>query len=274
MPELPEVETVCRDLRDVIVGERITHVDVYGARSIRSHASADEFTRALVEATPVAVTRRAKFIVIALDTDATLIVHLGMSGQLLWCAQGAPHPKHTHVAVQFANGSALLFVDPRTFGQMVVVSDGGAARFANYGVEPLDPTFDVRALESQLATRSMRMKTLLMDQRVVVGIGNIYSDEILHASRLRWDRRAQTLDAADVERLHGAIVDVLNRAIRARGSSLRDAQYVDLSGRTGNFAEQHAVYDRAGEPCPRCRTPIERVRTAGRSTFFCPACAQ
>ena len=269
MPELPEVETVRRDLASSVVGARVEGVTVTGARSIRRQRPG-EFAAALTGASFERVGRWGKYLLIGLDSGQVLVAHLRMSGQLLIAPPGdAALKRHTHVRVRFSDGRELRFVDPRTFGELFVTS-AELPELSTLGVDALG--IDLGTLTALLRARRARLKPLLLDQRATAGIGNIYSDEILWAARLRWYRRADKLRPVEVGRLHDAMTTVLNDAITLRGSSLGDEQYVDLAGRPGGYQARHAVYAREGMPCPRCGRPIERTVVAQRSHFWCRAC--
>jgi len=277
MPELPEVEVVRRGLERGIVGRTVRDVEATGARSIRRHPSAAAFRAPLLGRTVRAVDRRGKYLLIRLDDDAVLVAHLRMSGQLLLAADASvERAKHTHVVLTFEDGGQLRFVDPRTFGELFVSAtrtrDGEVIELARLGPEPLDPTTTVEVLGSRLTPRRTRLKTALLDQHVIAGLGNIYSDEIAFRAGLRHDHRTDALTPAEVAALHAAMVEVLGEAVRRGGSSLADGQYVDVDGRAGTYQSEHAVFARAGQPCPRCGRTIERVRFAGRSTHLCPGC--
>lgn len=271
MPELPEVETIRRDLDRELSGQRIVRVVARGRRSLRRHADPGEFVTALLGATVDSVSRRGKYLILALDRPAGVVVHLGMSGQLLLAAAADPEPPHTHVLLGFESGRELRFVDPRTFGEMFVT---GADRpeLAHLGPDPLADVPSGAALARRLHARRTKLKALLMDQDFLAGIGNLYSDEILFAARLRYDRGSDTLTSVEVGRLHRAIGRILAAAIEARGSSLADEQYRDVFGAIGGYQPYHAVYGREGEACVRCGRTIVRIKTGGRSTFLCPRC--
>jgi formamidopyrimidine-DNA glycosylase len=277
MPELPEVEVIRRDLEREVVGKKIKTIDVNRLRSIRRHKTSKEFAAALQGAKIRAVTRRGKYLVMRLDGDRALVVHLGMSGQLLRAKSARTAlPKHTHVVLTFTEGGQLRFVDPRTFGEMFVTTLGEledqVTELAHLGVDPLEHAMSWETFGRTIIQRRVKLKTLLMDQKFVAGIGNIYSDEILWNAGLRWDRTSDTLSDQEIRRLSRAIVETLQEAVKYRGSSLADEQYVDLFGEKGGFQEHHNVYDREGKLCPRCRHPVVRMRYSNRSTFFCAAC--
>ncbi len=297
MPELPEVETLRQDLAKEVVGRKIKAVSVANGRSVRRHPSAKHF-RALLEGRSIkGVGRLGKYLALSLDDGSTLVVHLGMSGQLLRVKSAKePKPKHTHVVITFTQGGELRYVDPRTFGEMFVSSARNGEKpassssvngtppsatvpirqavpeLAHLGFDPVEDVMSWERFALMLRSRHGGIKALLMDQQFAAGIGNLYSDEILFASGLRYDRMSDSLSATEARRLYRAMVETLAEAIKHRGSSLADEQYRDLFGEVGDYQGQHQVYDREGQPCRRCRNPIVRVKTGGRSTFYCEHC--
>jgi formamidopyrimidine-DNA glycosylase len=292
MPELPEVETLRQDLAKEVTGRRIKAVAVGNGRSVRRHPSAKQF-RSLLEGRSIkSVGRLGKYLLLTLDNASTLVVHLGMSGQLLRVKSlKEPKPKHTHVVITFTQGGELRYVDPRTFGEMFVSvplakadgaagatsSTNGSARrsipeLSHLGFDPIEDMMSWERFAVRLRSHKAGLKALLMDQQFTAGIGNLYSDEILFAAGLRYDRQADSLTATEVRRLYRAMVETLAEAIKHRGSTLADEQYRDLFGEVGDYQGQHQVYDREGQPCRRCRNSIVRVRVGGRSTFFCEHC--
>ena len=269
MPELPEVETTRRALEARLAGARVRTVELR-RRDLRRPVRAD-LPRLLAGRRLLGFGRRGKYLILGLDGPHDLLVHLGMSGRLLLDA-GDDHP-HAHLVLRMEDGRFLGLVDPRRFGLLEAVPAGAALShplLAELGPEPLDPGFDARVLRRAFAGRSAPVKNLLLDQRVVAGLGNIYACEALFEARIHPLHPAGRLDARACGRLARAIRAVLERAIEAGGSTLRD--YVAADGRLGNFQNAFRVYDRAGAPCPRCRTGVARVVLAGRSTFFCPRC--
>jgi formamidopyrimidine-DNA glycosylase len=271
MPELPEVETVVCDLRLLLVGKRIAGVRA-GRRRLRG-AWSRAWNRHLVGCRIAEVGRRGKWIIIGMDCGSLLVLHLGMTGQLQVFRSPDAVQDHTHLLFSLDRGEEQLrFRDVRRFGSAALLADSEAwDQFlvrSKLGPEPFDlqPTY----WDQALSKTSRNLKAVLLDQRVVAGVGNIYADESLFAARLDPRRLGRKVDAVERARLRKAIVAVLNRAIRARGSSIRD--YVDGSGRRGEYQEEFYVYGRAGEPCRRCKTPVERIRLAGRSTHYCPKC--
>ncbi len=276
MPELPEVETIRRDLEREIVGRRIRSVDVTGLRSIRRHKGPEEFVSRLEGRKVASVLRRGKYLLIKLNGGDVLVAHLGMSGQLLRSDPQQPLEKHTHVVIAFTQGAQLRFVDPRTFGELFVSAPDEIAEalpeLAHLGFDPLDEVMSWPRFADLLRARKSKLKPLLLDQRFIAGIGNLYGDEILFEAGLRHDRSSETLTDQEVRRLYRAMIETLQDAIKHRGSSLADEQYRDLFGAVGDFQGRHKVYDREGQPCRRCRSPITRIKASGRSTFFCPHC--
>jgi formamidopyrimidine-DNA glycosylase len=278
VPELPEVETVRRGLIAFIVGRRIERVEVGRERTVR-RTSREALIDGLTGATIMSISRRGKYIICSLDTGDALMIHLRMSGRVLVSRAGAPRPNHTHVVLHLAGDppEEVWFIDPRTFGEMVVFDPERTAvevpELAKMGVDPIADGLSVAELSAILRPRARQLKPLLLDQHVIAGIGNIYCDEILHRARLRPDRLANSLKPADVRRLHEAIHSILESAILAGGSTLSDTQYVDVMGDGGSFQLDHRVYDRAGQRCLTCgKATIVRVVSAGRSTCFCPRC--
>jgi formamidopyrimidine-DNA glycosylase len=268
VPELPEVEVVRRGLTAEVTGREVTSVEVTGARTVRRQPP-DGLAQRLRGATLGPAGRIGKFLLVPLDDGAdTLVIHLRMSGQLLLTRPEWPLARHTHAVLGLSDGRELRFVDPRTFGELFVAPSPVVA-LAHLGPDPLSRQWSVAVLGRALAGRTARLKPLLMDQRFVAGIGNIYSDEALFEARLRFDRPAGSLTGEEVSRLHRAVRATLRAAVAHRGSSLRDAQYVDLFGAPGDYQTRHRVYGREGEPCPRCGGPIRRRSLGGRSTFWC-----
>ena len=276
MPELPEVETVRRGLESEVVGRVVERVEVTGRRTVRRH-SPDELVAALLGRRVVGATRFGKYLVTPLDDGAALVAHLRMSGQLLLVAGPAVAlARHTHVVLGLDDGRELRFVDPRTFGELFVSghldATGRPAELATLGIDPLLEGLRASTLAGLLARRRTSLKAFLLDQRAIAGIGNLYADEICFRARLRPDHATGDLGPGEVRRLARAVRDVLVEAVECGGSSLRDERYRDLSGDLGRYQHHHAVYDRAGQPCPRCRGTISRARLAGRSAHFCDRC--
>lgn len=278
MPELPEVETVRRGLQSRFVGRRIDAVEVGRERTVR-RTSREALVAGLTGATALVAERRGKYLILPLDTGASLMIHLRMSGRVLVDPADKPRLEHTHVVLHLdgPEHEELRFVDPRTFGEVVVFDPDNAAvempELARLGVDPIADGLERNQLARLLRGRARQMKALLLDQSVIAGIGNIYADEILHASRIRHDRLSNSLKSAEITRLHAAIGDILAAAIEAGGSTLKDTQYVDIGGEGGWFQVSHRVYDRGGQTCLTCtKAKIQQVVSGGRTTSFCPHC--
>jgi formamidopyrimidine-DNA glycosylase len=269
MPELPEVETITRALAGRLQGRRIAAL-VQRRPDLRFPLP-EGLSARLVGRRLTGFARRAKYILAHLDDQHSLVLHLGMSGRLLF--DGPPAGRHEHLTFHFDDATALRFVDPRRFGMLDLTPTpqlDAHPRLAGLGLEPLDAAFDGRALAAALAGRQSALKLALMDQRVVVGVGNIYASESLFRARLSPRRRAGWLRPREAARLADAIRDVLNEAIDAGGSSLRD--YVQTDGELGFFQERFAVYGLGGEPCRVCGQAIRRLAQANRATFYCARC--
>ena len=268
MPELPEVETTRRGIRPALVGQT---VDAFRLREPRLRWPVDRgLGAAVVGQRVLEVERRAKYLLIRLERG-TLIAHLGMSGSLRVLPAAAPPRLHDHYDLVFGSGQCLRFNDPRRFGSLHWCSDPAAhALLAALGPEPLEPGFDADYLARRARGRRAAVKVFLMDQRIVVGVGNIYASEALFRAGVRPRRAAGRLRRAEWQRVVEAVRTVLEEAIRDGGTTLRD--YVSADGTPGYFRQQLYVYERTGEPCRRCATPIRHLVQGQRSTWFCPTC--
>jgi len=269
MPELPEVETVARGLRQPLVGRTFTGVTARWPRTI-AHPTVDELSNQIGGRRVVAVGRRGKYVVVELDRGY-LLIHLKMSGRLQVVPPGEAPDEHTHTVFYLDDGRQLHFRDVRKFGRVYLVDDIEQVTGA-LGPEPLADAFTLDEFRRLLARRSGRLKSLLLNQTFVAGLGNIYADEALFAARLHPLRRADSLTADEQRWLYEAIRAVLSRAVANRGTTLDDQGYTDAEGRAGGYQDQIAVYGRTGAPCLVCQTPIERIVVGGRSTHFCPRC--
>jgi formamidopyrimidine-DNA glycosylase len=279
MPELPEVETVARDLRGLVLGATIVDATALWPRTLRTHAP-ETIGAALSGRQILAVGRRGKQLVVELSGGAILTIHLKMTGQLFVVPAGALVDLHVRLVLAFEDGRELRFRDIRKFGRIglyfvdeasgeAVVEAGGVAVFAGTGPEPLDEAFTVRDWRRRLRARRGRLKSLLLDQSFLAGVGNIYADEALWAARLHPLRSAPTLRPADERRLYLAVRRILAEAIERRGSSIDD--YTAPEG-DGSMQERLLVYQRAGECCRRCGRPVRRIVVGGRATHFCSWC--
>jgi len=273
VPELPEVETVVRDLRALkVVGQTIRRVEVRWERTVAGMRP-EAFIKRLHGRRITGIARRAKYIVVSLSGGWTLLIHLRMTGQFELTAPGAQGDKHEHVVLRFAEGRELRFRDTRKFGRWILTRNPDA-HLARLGPEPLGSEF--RAAEFAAAVRKHRrqLKPLLLDQTFVAGLGNIYADEVLWKARLHPRRRSDRLTLPEAGALHRAIRDVLRRAIRNRGTSLgmTRTNFRGADGRRGRHQLRLNVFQRTGAPCARCGSPIRRLLVAQRSTHICPQC--
>jgi formamidopyrimidine-DNA glycosylase len=267
MPELPEVETLRRSLAPAVARRQVREVRVREPR-LRTTV-AREFAAQLTGRRIEGLGRHGKYLLATLDSTDVWLVHLGMTGRLTLGGGSATGP-HDHVTVMLDDGRVLSYADPRRFGRMAVVAADAVTRETGTGVDALSPALTAEALHLLTRRRRTSVKALLMDQRLVAGIGNIYASEILFHAGIRPRRRAGRLRRAECQRLATAIRAVLTAAIRRGGSSISD--YVDGLGRSGWFQLRHRVYDRAGSPCRRCRAAIRSCVVSGRSTYYCPRC--
>lgn len=269
MPELPEVETTVRGLRPVLEGQRIAQLSARRA-DLRRPFPVDLAQR-LIGATVVQLGRRAKYGLIGTDRGDTMIFHLGMSGR--WRVDPSVELPHDHLVLETAEGRRLALNDPRRFGSVDLVATdrlGEYAPFAAMGPEPLGPDFDTAYLADVFEGRQAPVKALLLDQRVVAGLGNIYVCEALHMAGIAPSRPGARIATARVAALVDAVRQVLAAAIEAGGSSLRD--YARPDGELGYFSKQWRVYGRVGLPCGNCGEPVQRRADGGRSTFWCATC--
>jgi formamidopyrimidine-DNA glycosylase len=275
MPELPEVETVRRGLEPRLAGRTVTAADIRDGRltapvdplEVALELGGERFSR---------VGRRGKYLLLGFDSGRTLVVHLRMTGWFHHRPAAATDPEPAHLRAVFAldDGASLLYVDQRRFGTMRLIEPGGLEAHLRLraGPEPLSEDWSPRRLRTDLAGRRAPVKALLLHQGIVAGVGNIYADEALWHARIHPLRPGGSLSAAEVRRLHAAVVQALERGIDSRGASLRD--YRDVNGDRGSMQERFAAYARTGEPCPRCGTPILKIRVAQRGTHLCPRCTR
>lgn len=268
MPELPEVETIRRSLLPHVVGARVTGVTVR-ERRLRVPI-APNFEAQLRGRRITGLDRRGKYLLFQLDGERALLVHLGMSGSLELTPVGAPVNPHDHVAITLERRRVMVFNDPRRFGLMRVGRGSQFAELGNVGRDPLNAAPSLEEWRALVRGRRLPIKNLLMDQRILGGVGNIYASEMLFQAGIRPRRGAAGLKRLELERLSAAMQRVLTAAVELGGSSISD--YRDANGQPGFFQMHHAVYDRSGEPCRTCAAPIKRVVLSGRSSFYCPRC--
>lgn len=272
MPELPEVETVARDLAVQVEGRTIVAVErLDWPRMVEVPEDLAAFVGALAGRRILAVGRRAKWLLIRLDQGLTLALHLRMSGSVYVPPPDGAPDRHVHLILRLDDGRAIFFHDTRKFGRARLLDAAGmAALDAAHGPEPLEDAFTPATLGERLAGRATRLKPLLLDQAVIAGLGNIYVDEALWLARIHPERAAADLARKEVHALHAAIREVLTLSIARKGSTFRD--YRTGYGEAGGNQAFFNVYARGGEPCPRCGAPIARMMLAQRGTHFCPTC--
>jgi formamidopyrimidine-DNA glycosylase len=271
MPEMPEIETIARKLRKSVLGKRIEGIRLSG-QSLRRPIP-DSFIRLLKGRTVRRVLRRGKYIVVELQPKIYWLLHLGMSGRLLYHTNTFRQTSHTHAVIRFSDASSLEFRDPRRFGLLDVCEASRPQEIPvirGLGEEPLGKRFDGRWLHAVIVASRQELKSFLLDQRRVAGLGNIYVCEALFEAGLHPARRCHTLSEEEAFRLASAIKDVLRRAVRRRGTSFSD--FIDLDGNTGKNQMYLKVFQREGDACVRCGDPILRLRQGNRSTFFCAGC--
>jgi formamidopyrimidine-DNA glycosylase len=272
MPELPEVESVRRQLEPALVGRRFERVRIDDARLVRPYDPA-EVAAELQGERVGALERRGKYLVVRFESGRILLVHLRMTGSLLHTLGGSlQNDPHRRAVVTLDDGSDVAYRDVRRFGTWLLLEPGESEPYlgARVGEEPLDVSFTAARLGERLAGRRIALKAALLDQRTVAGIGNIYADEALWRARLSPLRAASGLDRPELRRLHRGIRAALEQGLARQGSTLRDYRLPDGSG--GSMQNEFRVYGRRDEPCDRCGTPIARTQVAGRTTWFCPTC--
>jgi formamidopyrimidine-DNA glycosylase len=272
MPELPEVESVRRQLEPALVGRRFERVLIDDSRLVRPYDPA-EVAAELEGERVAAVERRGKYLVVRFESGRVLLIHLRMTGSLRHAPRGSlGDDPHRRAVVKLDDESDVAYRDVRRFGTWLLLEPGEAGPYlsARVGDEPLDTLFTTARLGERLARRRTSLKAALLDQRTLAGMGNIYADEALWRARLNPLRGAASLDRAELRRLHRGIRAALEHGLSRQGSTLRDYRLPDGSG--GSMQNEFRVYGRRDEPCDRCGTPIARTRVAGRTTWFCPSC--
>jgi formamidopyrimidine-DNA glycosylase len=274
MPELPEVETIRLALEPHLVGRRFERVDINDPRLVRPFepmAVAAELEGERV----AALDRRGKYLIVRFESGRVLLIHLRMTGSLRHAAAGSlADDPHRRAVVKLDDGSDVAYRDVRRFGTWHLLEPEEVDPYLRrrLGREPLERTFTTRRLAERLEGRKAPIKAALLDQRTVAGLGNIYVDEALWRAKLHPLRQARSLDEEEIARLTKGIRESLRAGIRRQGASLRD--YSTPDGRRGRMQEEFRVYGREGEPCPRCGTPIDKIRAGGRGTWYCPSCQQ
>jgi formamidopyrimidine-DNA glycosylase len=279
VPELPEVETLRHDLDKEVAGRKVKAVEVRAARVVRRHRNRPEFAARLVGRKLGATVRLGSLLLIGLDggPEATaLVVDLGPTGRLLKQRSAAPTDRQTDAVLSFTVGGDLRVLDLGEDGELFLAGQAVVDELADRWRGAIDPLADAlawQALGAQLGARQERLRALLTDPTFVAGIGPVYADEILWAGGLRWDRDSDSLTAQEVRRLHRAMQEVVQEAVRLRGVSVGETPWLDLHGSKGEFEPQLSVYQREGQPCRRCRTPLRLDPIeGGQTTYYCPKC--
>lgn len=272
MPELPEVETIRRFLAREVTGAKVVWLQLHLKKALRNSTSAD-LTQGLVGRRIVGFSRRGKHLLLTFDSGAKLVIHLRMTGQLLLVPAQTPLQKHTTLVIGLHGERELHLVDQRKFATLDYLPQGreeDIPALVKSGLEPLEAEFTWEVLQEMLHKRTTKLKTFLLDQRFIAGLGNIYADESLFRSGLHPERPCNTLSEEEVKALHNAIIETLEASLLVGGTSVRN--YVNAQGTKGSFQEQLQVYGREKQPCPRCQEAIHRIKLGGRSSFFCSNC--
>lgn len=268
MPELPEVETIVRSLRNDVIGRSIVDINNYWPRHI-SMPPFEELRRRITGTTIDELNRRGKYLVFGLDSGESLIIHLKMTGQLLLEQSGTATPEHVHTVILLSGDLEIRFRDVRKFGRVYLTPDSSEI-LGKLGPEPLSTSFTSELLHSMLQNRRRVLKPLMLDQSFIAGIGNIYADESLHLAEIEPHRISNTLTREESRVLHTSIRHILERAIENGGATISDYRQPD--GSTGEMQRSFSVYGRSGEVCYRCTGVIERTILGGRSTYYCRSC--
>lgn len=285
MPELPEVETIRRDLQEVLAGQRIKSLQVLKHKLVKNNSLAD-FENDLIDCEIIDARRIGKLLYFKLSNGKFLVIHLKMTGQLIFQSSdqivsgGHDFPKvtndlpnkYSHVIFDLADGSKLFFNDQRQFGYLKTVQEDEMKLIYNkFGIEPLQTNFTISALRDIFKNRKANIKSILLNQQLISGLGNIYVDEICFAIGVRPDMSVKCLSAKDVEAMHAVTEQIIDRAVKARGTTFRN--YTDSKGKKGKFSDLLNVYGRADKKCVRCENGIiQKIKVAGRGTHFCPNC--
>ena len=278
MPELPEIEVIRRDLEKEIVGRRVKDVEVRpgsnAMKVISRHGRRKDFQDLLVGAKVERIDRRGVSLLLELDNQRTLVFELGSTGQLLKTSASDEIATHTHIVIAFTIGGHLRFSDPSKEGEVYVLPNEEVADATDAGsaIDPLEQPLAWHHFSALLEERKTPLKELLMDSGFMVGIGELYSDEILFAAGLRHDHPSNKLSSQDVRRLYRALMEILQDSVKARGATLEEPRFTDLQGDPGQYQLELKVYDREGEFCRRCRNDIVKERYGDSFTYFCPQC--
>lgn len=272
MPELPEVETVRRSLAKNIIGKSISHILINYEGNI-CQPKPEKFIEMLKGKVFEELKRKGKFLIFYLSDELALVIHLRMTGQLVYTKSELPLEKHTHLIFRLDGGMDLRFLDMRKFGTIDLLTREQLKNFKSLnrlGLEPLCQSFTVEKLQQGFLKGNRAIKILLLDQSIIAGIGNIYADEILFKVGLHPETPIKNLSQKDIDNLHQGIVEILNLGVEHRGTTFRN--YIDGDGKQGQFQNSLKVYGRKGESCSRCGAEILKIRVGGRGTYFCPSC--
>lgn len=279
MPELPEVETIKRGLEKKIINKIISEVQVKNPILIK-RPQVNEFIARLKNVTVVRIDRRGKYIIIYFDAKEYLVIHLGMSGRLLYQPEkdiflenSKVIEKHNHIFILFKGGSKVIYNDVRKFGKIWLLEEKEQLhRISSLGLEPLGPSFSIDKFQRILKNNNKNIKSFLMNQKNIAGIGNIYANEILFQSRVHPCRKVNSLKKDEIKRLYLNIKDILSKAIKSGGTTMIDESYLDLNGNKGEYGKRIMVYGKKADICPVCGIPLEIMRIDNRSTFICTNC--
>lgn len=272
MPEMPELETIKRSLEPHVQGKRIKNINLLLSRQIQKPTPGEFVNRVLFRVIDH-LERRGKYLIMKLDNGLSLIFHLRMTGQVCYCPSGAPQPAHARIVFSLNDGGSLVFADSRTLGTVYALKPAemdSIKGLAELGPEPLSPEFTLEYLEKVCAGRRGAIKSFLLDQSVVAGLGNIYVDEALFLAGIHPVRTPESVDSEELTRLYDSINKVIADGINDGGTTFRD--YRDGNGEKGSHQENLYAYGRDGEPCRKCGTIMEKIRVGGRGTHFCPQC--
>lgn len=270
MPELPEVETVRRGLEKLILGKKISNIDIHYPKMIKTDL--DEFQKEMFGQVIQSMGRRGKYLLFYL-TDKVLISHLRMEGKYFYYPDQVPERKHAHVLIHFEDGGTLVYEDVRKFGTMELLAPELLDAYfvsRKLGPEPTEQDFDLEIFRGALKRSKKPIKSHLLDQTLVAGLGNIYVDEVLWRAKVHPSRTSNSLTAQEARKVHDETINVLGQAVEKGGSTIRT--YTNAFGEDGTMQDFHQVYDKTGEACSRCETIIEKIQLGGRGTHFCPKC--
>lgn len=276
MAELPEVETLRRQLERDVVGRKVKTVEVHDTKVIPRHSTKKQFAGMLEGAKLKSLIRRGTFLIFTLDTGDRLIVQPGLGGQLRKTASKDDLADGTAVVITFTQGGQLRYIDPRRTGELWILTPEQVAEGVDeielLGYDVVDQPVPWADFAKLVLQRSVKLKTLLTDEDLLTGIGNVYSDEILYDAGLRYDRLSDSLSVQEVRRLYRSVVEILHDAIKHGGTTLTDDGWHDLHGDVGGYTDHHQVHARDGEPCRRCRDVISKAKFGGKTTWFCEQC--